>query len=135
MKKLFCSILALFALSAQAVDLPQSFKATTASNTPTTITLGRIASFECSPGQVITVRDDTNPAYFIDTGGALCAKLQAQPDFASKWVKQPGADRWFQVSWNSMQCSPGGTQVTYVQTFQPMGDGCQLDTLVKAKSN
>jgi hypothetical protein len=120
---------------AAAADLPLSFKATTLSGTLTTITPEYLASFECGGGQVATIRDDTNPAWYFDTNGTLCTQLKNQPGFASNWVNQPGTDRWFQVKWYSMQCSSGGTQVTYRQNFPALGDGCQLDTLVKAKSN
>jgi ABC-type transport system substrate-binding protein len=120
---------------AAAADLPLSFKATTLSNTPTTITPEYLASFECGGGQVVTVREDTNPAWYFDANGALCTKLKNQPNFAQNWVNQPGTDRWFQVKWYSMQCSSGGTQMTYRQNLPELGDGCQLDTLVKAKSN
>lgn len=121
--------------AAQAADLPNSFKATTLSGTQTTITPERLASFECAAGQFITVREDTNPAWYVDAGGALCAKFKLLPDFAENWVQQPGAQRWFRVNWYSMQCSAGGTQVTYAQNFPALNDGCQLDTLIKAKSN
>ncbi len=132
---LFLSAVALCSFSAQAADLPLSFKATTLSGTPTTITPAYLASFECEVGQVVTQREDTNPAWYYDTNGALCVALKAQPNFAANWVQQPGTNRYWQVRWYSMQCSSGGTQVVYRQNFPMLGDGCQLDTLVKAKSN
>lgn len=136
--KLFClAVLATFALSAcfsaSAADLPMSFKATTTNGTQVTITPHTVASFECVGGQVNTARFDTDPKYYVDAG--LCAKLKAMPNFAANWVQQPGTERYFQVAWNSMQCSSAGTQVTYSATFPALGDGCQLDSLVKAKSN
>lgn len=129
------ALLAVFAFSASAADLPTSFKATTLNGTQVAITPDRLASFECVGGQVNTVRVDSAQFYYADASGALCAKLQALPNFASTWVKQPGANRWFQAIYDSSQCYAGSTLINYNTGLTIAGDGCQLDTLIKAKSN
>lgn len=135
MKKIFiraCLVaLAAFGVSAYAADLPTSFKATTLNGTQVAVTPARLASFECVGGQVNTVRVDSAAFYYVDAGGALCTKLQTLPNF----VKQPGVNRWWQVTYDSSQCYAGSTLMNYSTGIAVPNDGCQLDTLLKAKSN
>lgn len=136
---LLASVLAVaslaFAGQASAADLPLSFNAVTTNGTPVAITPDRLASFECSGGQVTTTRVDSGTFYYNDASGSLCAKLQAQPNFASTWVKQPGVNRWFHAIYDSSQCYSGSTLINYNTGLLISGDGCQLDSLIKAKSN
>ena len=132
---LFAVLAVAFAPMASAADLLLSFNATTTNGTQVAITPARLASFECSGGQVTTTRVDSGTFYYNDASGALCTKLQAMPDFASKWVKQPGVNRWFQAIYDSTQCYSGSTLINYNTGLTIAGDGCQLDSLIKAKSN
>lgn len=123
------------AVPAAAADLPLSFQATTTNGTQVAISTHRMASFECSGGQVITTRVDSAQFYYNDASGTLCTKLQAQPNFTSNWVKQPGVTRWFQAIQDSSQCYAGSSLINYNTGLTITGDGCQLDSLLKAKSN
>jgi len=137
MKKFFaraCVIAcAMFALSAQAVDLPQSLKVTTPSGTQLAITLHRTASFECLAGQVVTTRVDSDLKYYVDPAGAVCANFKTVPNFATNWVQQPGTQRWFQVIYDSAQCYSGQTVLSYSYGLA-LNDGCQLHSVLKQMS-
>lgn len=129
---LLCGAMAVASGVASAQTLP-SFNAVTTGGTPVAITTHRMASFECTGGQVNTTRVDSDTKYYIDTSGALCTKLKSVSGFASKWVKQPGVERYFQVIFDSSQCYAGNTMLNYNYGLQ-ISDGCAVDADIKNRS-
>lgn len=120
---------------AQAADLTYNLKATTLNGSAVTFNAKDIGGFECYGTQVDVMGLNSNLSYYVDTSNTLCNKLKALPNFASEYVQVPSTNRYLR-GWMQTGCSGGQSYVSYSWNGGPLyfADGCQLDTLIKAKS-
>ncbi len=130
-----CIIGSMLAASAfaSAADLVHSFKA----DNGKVFTTDDIVSVSYASGTITITQRNSGQFSYPDATGAVYAKVKAAADFNANYVKVPGVEQYMKTVWITSECQSSQTVLSYTWNGAPLyfADGCQLHTLIQAKSN